>query len=191
MNQRNNNFITFAFLGFSAALLGGCITTRTASYPTQNYNTVFKSAVAGVCSDKRLLVYEADKAKGVIMVQGRGIFTNLPETPIVITGSGGGASAKNTSTKKYRKTNAGTAGSGGGGTPTVSITVPGMNNPWPDRMIGLISDNLPSERTAPAVSAPSDDGQNLDLEKQKLDLEKEKLKFEKEKLEFEKQKQKR
>ncbi|HAH31058.1 MAG TPA: hypothetical protein DCL44_01955 [Elusimicrobia bacterium] len=190
MNQRKNNFITFAFLGFSTALLGGCLTSRTASFPNQNYNTVFKSAVAGLCTDKRLLVYDADKTKGVIMVQGRGVFMNPKDTAVVVTG--GSAPAGNTSAK-YGK-NAGMQNSNAaGGTPAVSITMPGMNNPWPDRMIGLISDNLPTAKTAPAaasVSSSSDEKQDLDFEKQKLELEKEKLKFEREKLEFEKQKQK-
>ena len=165
-----NNFITFAFLCLSAAFLSGCITSRSASYPNRKYDTVFKSAVSGLCSEKKLLVYEADKAKGIIRVQGRGVFSMPPDTPVVIAGANGG-------------------------TPTASVTVQGMNNPWPDRMLGLISDNLPAAKAEPAVSAPSGEKisgtePDMSLERQKLDLEKEKLKLEREKLEFEKQKQK-
>ncbi|HAF95058.1 MAG: hypothetical protein A2X34_09505 [Elusimicrobia bacterium GWC2_51_8] len=165
MDQIKNNFIAFAFLGLSAAFLCGCVTSRTASYPNRKYDTVFKSAVSGLCSEKKLLVYEADKAKGIIRVQGRGIFSMPPDTPVVIAGANGG-------------------------TPTASVTIQGMNNPWPDRMLGLISDNLPAAKAEPAVSKTSGTEPDMDLERQKLDLEKEKLQFEREKLEFEKQKQK-
>lgn len=163
-----NNLITFALLGASALLMGGCQTTRTASFPGHDYNTVFKNAVSGLCSEKKLLVYKADKAKGVIWVQGRGIFANPPETPVMLMkASDGTASAR--------------------------ITIPGMNNPWPDRILELISGNLPAEKQGGSRSPGKrtlDDGSDLDLEKQKLQLEKEKLQLEKEKFEFEKQKQK-
>lgn len=160
--------MTFALLGASALLMGGCQTTRTASFPGHDYNTVFKNAVSGLCSEKKLLVYKADKARGVIWVQGRGIFANPPETPVILTkASDGSASAR--------------------------ITVQGMNNPWPDRMLQLISGNLPAAKQGVSKSPGGrtlDDGSDMDLERQKLDLEKEKLKLEKEKFEFEKQKQK-
>jgi len=127
-------------LGASAAFLSGCITSRTASYPNQKYDAVFKSAVSGFCSNKKLLVYEADKAKGVIRVQGRGVFSNPPDTPVVITGANGG-------------------------TPTASVTMPGMNNPWPDRLLGLISGNLGVAKTDPGAEPEKD---NTETEQRKL-----------------------
>lgn len=164
MNIMKNKFITIAILSASAALLGGCKTTRTASYTDHDYNTVFKSAVSGLCSEKKLLVYKADKAKGIIWVQSRGMFANPPETPVMLV-------------------------KGANGTTTASVTLPGMNNPWADRMMGLISSRLPAV-TKSAGDKTFGGEPDLNLEKQKLELEKEKLKFEKEKLEFEKQKRK-
>ncbi|MDD5210090.1 MAG: hypothetical protein PHV36_11930 [Elusimicrobiales bacterium] len=163
-----NNLITFTLLGAAALLMGGCQTTRTASFPGHDYNTVFKNAVSGLCSEKKLLVYKADKARGVIWVQGRGIFANPPETPVILSkASDGSASAR--------------------------ITVPGMNNPWPDRMLELITGNLPAAKQGVSKSPGKrtlEDDSDLDLEKQKLELEKQKLQLEKDKFEFEKQKQK-
>lgn len=161
--------MTFALLGASALFLGGCQTTRTASFPNHDYNTVFKSAVSGLCSESKLLVYKADKGKGIIWVQGRGIFANPPETPVMLTKAGDG-------------------------TASASVTIQGMNNPWADRMMALISGGLPAaskqgvskSRGKKTLDEESDTG----LEKQQLELEKEKLKFEREKFEFEKQKQK-
>ncbi len=90
-----NNFITFALLGASALMMGGCQTMRTASFPNHDYNTVFKGAVSGLCSESKLLVYKADKQNGIIWVQGRGIFANPPETPIYLTkAADGSASAR-------------------------------------------------------------------------------------------------
>lgn len=163
------NFITFALLGASALMMGGCQTMRTANFPNHDYNTVFKSAVSGLCSESKLLVYKADKMNGVIWVQGRGIFANPPETPVYLT-----------------KTADGTA--------SARVTIQGMNNPWADRMMALISDSLPAaskqgvskSRGKKALGEDTD----TDLEKQQLELEKEKLKLEREKFEFEKQKQK-
>jgi len=164
-----NKFIIIALLGASSAFMAGCQTTRTATITNQDYNTVFKSAVSGLCSEKKLLVYQADKAKGVIWVQGRGIFANPPETPVMLV----------------RGTN----------TTTARVTLPGMDNSWADRIIALITENLPAAKTEPAVSKTPgsktlEEGTDVGLEREKLELEKEKLKFEREKLEFEKQKQK-
>jgi len=159
-----NNFITIAMLCASAAFLGGCQTTRTATFQDYDYNTVFKSAVSGLCSEKKLLVYQADKEKGVIWVQSRGIFANPPETPIYLARSGTAV--------------------------TASVTMQGMENPWADRMMALISSNLPPSKGRRSMEGTSGKDPGLDFEREKLELEKEKLKLEKEKFEFEKQKSK-
>lgn len=165
-----NNLLTFTLLGASALMMGGCQTMRTANFPNHDYNTVFKSAVSGLCSESKLLVYKADKQNGVIWVQGRGIFANPPETPVYLT-----------------KTSDGTA--------SARVTIQGMNNPWADRMMALISDNLPAASKQGVSKSRGkktlDEGADTDFEKQQLELEKEKLKLEREKFEFEKQKQKR
>lgn len=165
-----NNFMTFALLGASALFLGGCQTMRSASFPNHDYNTVFKGAVNGLCSEKKLLVYKADKQKGIIWLQGRGMFANPPETPVYLTkASDGSASAH--------------------------VTIQGMNNPWADRIMSLISDGLPAPSKQGVSKSKGkrtlDEGSDTDLERQQLELEKEKLKLEKEKFEFEKQKRKR
>ena len=161
-----NNFITFALLGASALMMGGCQTMRTANFPNHDYNTVFKGAVSGLCSESKLLVYKADKQNGIIWVQGRGIFANPPETPIYLTkASDGSASAR--------------------------VTVQGMNNPWADRMMALISDGLPAAKQGVSKSRGKKtlgEESDTDLERRQLELEKEKLKLEREKFEFEKQK---
>lgn len=159
-----NNFITIALLCASAAFLGGCQTTRTVTFQDYDYNTVFKSAVSGLCSEKKLLVYQADKEKGVIWVQSRGIFANPPETPVYLARSGNAV--------------------------TASVTMQGMENPWADRMMSLISSSLPPSRGRRAAEGTSGKESGLDFEREKLELEKEKLKLEKEKFEFEKQKHK-
>lgn len=159
-----NNFITIALLAASAALLGGCQTTRSVSFQDHDYNTVFKSAVSGLCSEKKLLVYKADKEKGVIWVQSRGIWANPPETAVILEKTGSAVTAR--------------------------VTMQGMNNPWADRMMSLISGNLPASKGRRSPGGASENDSGTSFEREKLELEKEKLKLEKEKFEFEKQKSK-
>ncbi|MBI4352071.1 MAG: hypothetical protein HY550_11580 [Elusimicrobia bacterium] len=163
-----NNLLTFALLGAAALMMGGCQTSRTASFPNHDYNTVFKGAVNGLCSEKKLLVYKADKQKGIIWLQGRGMFANPPETPVYLTKAHDGSA-------------------------NASVTIQGMNNPWADRIMNLISDGLPAQKQGVSKSRGKkslDEGSDTDLERQQLELEREKLKLEKEKFEFEKQKRK-
>ncbi len=159
-----NKILTIGLLCASAAFLGGCQTTRSVSFQNYDYNTVFKSAVSGLCSDKKLLVYQADKEKGVIWVQSRGILANPPETPIMLEKSGNAV--------------------------TASVTMQGMNNPWADRVLSLISNNLPASGGSSSPEATPGKSSGTDFEREKLELEKEKLKLEKEKFEFEKSKSK-
>jgi hypothetical protein len=159
--------VSLALLAACAAFLGGCMTTRQASFPQHDYDTVFKSAVKGLCSDTKLLVYEADKRRGYIKVQGRQLFASPPDTVIYVTGAAGG-------------------------TPGVHLTGQ-AGSPWPDRAMNLITGAMPAgvsvkPGTPAAPAAKSKD--DLDLERQKLELEKERLKLERERLEFEKQKAK-
>ncbi len=158
-----NKLTTFALLGFSAAFLGGCVNMRTVTYPNHSYNTVFKSAVTGLCAEKKLVIYEADKRKGVIKVESRSVWGNSV-LPIFIYGAGGG---------------------------TPSITVRGKDK-WLENIIAKNLPTEKTEQGvskspgAKTLDAESD----MDIEKQQLELEKEKLKFEKEKLEFKKKKRK-
>lgn len=154
--------VSLALLAACAALLGGCMTTRQASFPEHDYNTVFKNAVKGLCSDPKLLVYEADKRNGYIKVQGRQLFANPPDTVIYVSGVTGG-------------------------TPGVRLTGQ-AGSPWPDRAMQLITGAMPAGKSVKPGSSEMKPAENLDLERQKLELEKEKLKLEREKLEFEKQK---
>lgn len=165
MKTNIKHYVSLALLAAGAALLGGCMTTRQATFPQHDYNTVFKNAVKGLCSDPKLLVYEADKRNGFIKVQGRQLFANPPDTVIYVSGAAGG-------------------------TPGVRLTGP-AGSPWPDRAIQLISGAMPAGTSvkpgtpeAPAAKSKED----LELEREKLQLEKERLKLEREKLEFEKQK---
>lgn len=157
-------YVSLALLAAGAALLGGCMTTRQATFPNHDYNTVFKNAVKGLCSDPKLLVYEADKRNGHIRVQGRQLFASPPDTVIYVSGVAGG-------------------------TPGVRLTGP-AGSPWPDRAIQLISGAMPEGKSVAPGAKELKSGENLDLERQKLELEKERLKLEREKLEFEKQKSK-
>lgn len=156
--------LSLVLLAAGAALLGGCMTTRQASFPQHDYNTVFKSAVKGLCSDPKLLVYEADKRNGYIRVQGRQLFANPPDTVIYVAGAAGG-------------------------TPGVRLTGQ-AGSPWPDRAIQLITEAVPQGQSVKpgTPAAPGERAEDLDLERQKLQLEKERLKLERERLEFEKQK---
>lgn len=154
--------VSLALLAVCAAFLGGCMTTRQATFPQHDYNTVFKSAVKGLCSDPKLLVYEADKRNGHIKVQGRQLFANPPDTVIYVSGVAGG-------------------------TPGVRLTGP-AGSPWPDRAIQLISGAMPEGKSVKPGTSEMKQSEDLSLERQKLELEKERLKLEREKLEFEKQK---
>ncbi|MEK7721922.1 MAG: hypothetical protein AAB359_05990 [Elusimicrobiota bacterium] len=159
MIQTKNKLIPFAFLGFSAALLGGCVPMRTVTYPNHSYDTVFKSAVAGLCAEKKLVVYEADKKNGVIKVESKSVWGNSV-LPVVVYGAGGG---------------------------TPSITVRG-NSDWLEKIIASkLPAGKQGISKAPGAKT-LDTEPDMDIERQQLDLEKEKLKFEREKLEFEKQK---
>jgi len=156
-----NKIIAFAFLSFSAALLGGCIPMRTVTYPDHSYDAVFKSAVAGLCAQKDIVVYEANKRKGLIKLQSKSVWGNT-RPQVFIYGAGGG---------------------------TPSITVRG-NDTWLESIISSnLPAGKPGGSKSKGKKA-LDEESDLDIEKQKLDLEKEKLKLEKEKFEFEKQKQK-
>ena len=165
MTQNKNKFTAFALLGFFAVFLGGCITTRTVSYPEHSFDTVFKSAVTGLCADKDLVVYEADKRKGIIKMQSRSVWGGELQ-PVFIYGAKGG-------------------------TPSITVL---NNDDWLAKLIdknlpkGKGKTGVTRSPGKKAL-AEAEDG-DTDLEKQKLELAKEKLQFEKEKLEFEKQKQK-
>ena len=168
MKTNMKHTLSLVLLAAGAALLGGCMTTRQASFPQHDYDTVFKSAVKGLCSDSKLLVYEADKRRGYSKVQGRQLFANPPDTVVYVTGAAGGA-------------------------PGVHLTGP-SNSPWPDNAIRLITEAMPAgvsvkPGTPAAPAAPAAKSKDdLDLERQKLELEKQRLQLEREKLEFEKQK---
>ena len=164
MNQMKKNFLASTlFMLVSAALLSGCVRFKTVTYQNRDYDTVFKSAVAGLCSDKKILVYDADKSQGMIKFQGRGLMSGPPNTFIVIDGASGG-------------------------TPKLTL----LENAYSDHIYELIASKLPAASSKPAetkgVPAETKGASDLDFERQKLDLEKEKLKLEREKLEFEKEK---
>jgi|GEM_PF-2665267 len=107
------NILKFSLLVSAAMIITGCTTTRTASYPDDDYDTVFKRTVRNLCSNEKLLVYEADKENGVIKVQGRQVvFVNPPiDTQLNIKGAKGETPV------------------------TAEIKMPGMDNPWADRII--------------------------------------------------------
>lgn len=136
------------------ALLGGCVTQRTATYPGRDYDAVFKGAVAGLCAQPNLLVYGADKRTGIISVQGRGLMGGPPDSRITIGREGG--------------------------TPTAKVFPPMMQ----DFYLEVIGRNLPAAAApaqAPAAAPATLDfeKQKLELEKQKLELEREKFELEK------------
>ncbi|MBI4667622.1 MAG: hypothetical protein HY747_00305 [Elusimicrobia bacterium] len=156
-------FAQFAPLALLALSLGGCMTVRTAQFPGYDYDTVFKAAVAGACEQKKLIVFESDKDKGIVNAQTHGVWGGAL-IPIVVSGKG---------------TNS----------PQISITMGGANNPWPDRVISGIKQKVgekPAGKTSELKRGGRDD---LDFEREKLELEKEKLKLEREKLKLEKEKQ--
>jgi hypothetical protein len=161
MTQMKNKLIAFAFLGSAAAFLNGCIPMRTVSYPDHSYDTVFKSAVSGLCAEKQLVVYEADKRKGLIKLESRSVWGNT-RPQVFIYGAGGG---------------------------TPSITVRGRDTWLEDIIAKNLPAGKAGVSKSPGKKTLNEDT-DMDLERQKLELEKEKLKFEREKLEFEKQKQK-
>lgn len=156
-----NKLTAFALLGFSAAILGGCVSMRTVTYPDHTYDAVFKSAVAGLCAQKDIVIYEADKRKGLIKLQSKSVWGNT-RPQVFIYGAGGG---------------------------TPSITVRG-NDTWLENIIAKNLTTAKPAGSKSKSKRTLDEGSDTDLERQQLELEKEKLKLEKEKFEFEKQKQK-
>lgn len=163
MNLKNK-LITFTFLGFTAALLGGCVRSRTVSFPDHSYDAVFKSAVTGLCKyNDKMFVYEANKKTGLIKLETRSVWGNtIPQ--VFIYGASGG---------------------------TPSITVRG-NDTWLENIITAnLPKEKTGTTKSPGKKTLQTESDDLQFEKQKLELEKEKLKFEREKLEFEKQKLKK
>lgn len=56
-----------AALALAAVLLSGCVTSRKATFTEQDYSTVFKGAVKGMCAmNKKFVVYKADEKEGKI-----------------------------------------------------------------------------------------------------------------------------
>lgn len=152
-----------AGLGGAAALafllLGGCVQpmrVREAAYPDYDYDTVFRSAVQGFCA-QNLIVYEADKDRGVIKVYGRkGNVMGSPKGEIQI----GGAT---------------------GGTPTASARPIFLQAYFLD----LLQAKLPRKATPAPMPQGSDlelEKQKLELERQKLEIERQKLELERQKL---------
>ncbi|MEK7287340.1 MAG: hypothetical protein AAB091_02100 [Elusimicrobiota bacterium] len=149
-----------ALMGATALALAGCTTVRTASFNGYDRETVFNASVAAACSQKGLIVYQADKANGVINTQTAGVFGG---TEITMTVSGDSLNIVAPGAVNPWPDRIISAAKN-------KISADGVRSPKADKPSGV---------------SPS---QDLDLERQKLELEKERLKLDRDKLEFEKQK---
>lgn len=153
----------FSFLRpvLAAVLLGACVagpTIRTVALNGYDHDTAFKSAVAGLCAEPDLLVYKADKEKGQIMLQGRGMMSGPPNMLVEIADTGG--------------------------VPTATV----YNIFFQDRLLETIQKGLPTRRSPQPTPAQDDiERQKFELEKQKLQLEREKLELEKQKMQQQQQ----
>ncbi|MGC8727947.1 MAG: hypothetical protein ACP5SD_01645 [Elusimicrobiales bacterium] len=125
-----NSILKIYLIALTLPILTGCLTTRTATYPDDDYDTVFKRTVKNLCSDPDLLVYEADKSNGVIKVQGRqALFVNPPVgTQLNIKGAKGETPV------------------------TADITMPGMSNIWADRLISATAGPVTKPKKEPVKS---------------------------------------
>ena len=113
-----------------AALLGGCVTIRSAQFPGKSYDHVFKGTVAGLCNVSKtsglFLVYKADPETGVINMVRRGFGHQKSELKVVSIGN----------------------------VPGFTITMPGIN-PLPDMIIGAVQAELASKTGGVQSAEPS------------------------------------
>ena len=113
-----------------AALLGGCVTIRSAQFPGKSYDQVFKATVAGMCtvskSSGMFIVYKADPETGVINMVRRGFGHQKSELKVVSVAN----------------------------VPGFTITMPGIN-PVPDMIIGAVQAELASKTEGTPAPAPS------------------------------------
>ena len=101
-------------LGFLTAGLAGCTTVRSASFTGQDYDEVYQQTILGACQ-VRLIVYDVNKTTGEIQTQTPGVF---------------GGAYVSINVKEY------------GTSTTVTVTAPGINSRWPDRLIRSLQQGL-------------------------------------------------